>query len=333
MKEHEIRPEVLLNKYLELSAKDAEKSFGDETRLEVECVACGGAQTKHQFDKNHFAYVQCINCGTLFQNPRPSLAAFESFYRQSESSSYWAEVFFPAVAETRREKIFRPRVERLMGLCAKKNINVECLIDVGAGFGIFVDEWRKCSSEAQFLAIEPSVSLANECRSKGIEVFEGIVENVVGHDNSADLVTCFEVLEHVYDPLSFLQVLKRLVRPGGYVFVSTLCIDGFDLQVLWDNSKQISPPHHINFLSVEGFEKLFQRAGLTDITVTTPGQLDVDIVRNAYRHAPELLKGQRFLSNLLENDSSAIALQDFLVQQRLSSHAWVMGRKSNDKEV
>ena len=327
MKEHEIRPEALLNRYLELSAEDAKNCFGNETRLEIACVACGGIQTKHQFEKNDFAYVQCIDCGTLFQSPRPPIAAFESFYRQSESSRYWAEVFFPAVAEIRREKIFRPRVERLMGLCEEKDINVKRLIDVGAGFGIFLDEWRKCFPQAQLLAIEPSTSLANECRSKSFEVVEEIVENVVGHDKSADLVICFEVLEHVYDPLSFLKVLKRLARPGGYVFVSTLCIDGFDLQVLWDKSNQIFPPHHINFLSVEGFERLFQRAGLTDVSVTTPGQLDVDIVRNACKYDPELLNEQRFLSNLLADDSSAIALQQFLVEQRMSSHAWVIGRR------
>ncbi len=242
MKEHEIRPEALLNRYLELSAQDAENCFGDASRLAVACVACGGTQSTHQFDKNGFAYAQCADCATLFQSPRPSIAAFEAFYRQSESSRYWAEVFFPAVAEIRREKIFRPRVERLAVLCEERGIHVERLIDVGAGYGIFLDEWRHRFPQAQVLAVEPSTSLAQECRSKGFEVVEEIVENVVGHDNSVDLVTCFEVLEHVYDPLNFVQVLKGLARPGGYVFVSTLGIDGFDLQVLWEKSSQISPP-------------------------------------------------------------------------------------------
>jgi 2-polyprenyl-3-methyl-5-hydroxy-6-metoxy-1,4-benzoquinol methylase len=327
MKEHEIRPEKLLNRYLELSAEDVKNFFTNEARQEVSCVACGGSQTKNQFSKNDFTYVQCVACGTLFQSPRPTIGSFESFYRQSKSSRYWAEVFFPAIAEIRREKIFRPRVERLRSLCETKNINVKCLIDVGAGFGIFLDEWRKCFPKAQLLAIEPSASLAQECRSKKLEVVEEIVENVVGHDNSADLVVCFEVLEHTYDPLDFLQVLKRLVRPGGYVFVSTLCIDGFDLQVLWEKSNQIFPPHHINFLSIEGFERLFQRAGLTNVEVTTPGRLDVDIVRNVCKHDPKLLRGQRFLSNLLGDDASATALQNFLVEQRRSSHAWVIGQR------
>ena len=330
MKEHEIRPEALLTRYLELSAEDAETCFGDGPRLPVACVACGETRSTHQFDKTGFAYSECEDCGTLYQSPRPHISAFEAFYRQSKSSRYWAEVFFPAVAEIRREKIFRPRVERLAGLCDDEGLNVERLIDVGAGYGIFLEEWRARFPHTQLTAIEPSTSLAQECRSKGFAVVEDIVENVVGYDNSADLVTCFEVLEHVYDPLDFVRVLKGLARPGAYVFVSTLGIDGFDLQVLREKSSQISPPHHINFLSVRGFERLFERAGMVNTTVTTPGQLDVDIVRNANKRDPALLREQRFLRKLLADDHNAAAFQRFLTEQRLSSHVWVIGQKPLD---
>lgn len=332
MKERDIRPEALLNRYLELSAQDAERCFGDEIRVEVECVACGSGRCTRQFEKNGFAYAQCAECATLFQSPRPPIAAFEEFYRQSESSTYWAEVFFPAVAEVRREKIFRPRVERLARLCADHGIAVDRLIDVGAGYGIFLEEWRALFPAAHLVAVEPSESLANECRSKGFAVVEAIVENVAGHDQSADLVTCFEVLEHVYDPLAFVRVLARLARPGGYVFLSTLGADGFDLQVLWEKSTQIFPPHHLNFLSVNGFERLFERAGLTEVSVTTPGQLDVDIIRNAAAKDPQLLDGQRFLKKLLADERVAAAFQQFLVDQRMSSHVWVIGRVPHEAE-
>jgi len=333
MKEHDIRPEALLNKYVELSAKDAEICFGDATRYETSCVACGELQSEHQFEKNGFSFSQCNICGTLFQNPRPSIDSFEAFYRDSESSRYWAEVFFPAVSEMRLEKIFKPRVKRLVALCEEKGIDVENLIDVGAGYGLFIEEWRQLNPLTKIVAVEPSSSLAEECRSKGFDVVEEIVENVKGYNDSANLVTCFEVLEHVHEPLDFLKDLKELAKPGGYVFISTLGIDGFDLQVLWEKSSQISPPHHINFLSTDGFVKLFQRAGLEDIWVTTPGQLDVDIVRNAYKKDPELLRGQRFIEKLIKDDKKADAFQQFLVEQRMSSHVWILGRKPNDTKA
>jgi SAM-dependent methyltransferase len=333
MKEDEIRPEALLQRYRELSAQDATTCFAGTARQAVPCVACGEGNALHSFDKSEFAYAECRDCGTLFQNLRPPLEAFEAFYRESISSRYWADVFFPAVAEIRREKIFQPRVNRLAKLCLDKQINAARLIDVGAGFGIFLDEWRRLNPRVEAIAIEPSASMAKQCRAQGLTVVEDIVENVVAYNNSADLVTCFEVLEHVYDPLGFMRSLKNLTRPGGYVFISTLGIDGFDLQVLWEKSEQIAPPHHINFLSVKGFENLFRRAGLVDITVTTPGQLDVDIVRNAARRDPSILKSHRFLRDLIKDETASAAFQCFLADHRKSSHTWVIGRNPYTEEV
>lgn len=218
-------------------------------------------------------------------------------------------------------------MERLAALCAEKGIAVERLIDVGAGYGIFLDEWRRRFPATKVLAVEPSLLLSRECRAKGFDVIENIVENVQGHDGYADLVVCFEVLEHVYAPLDFVRTLGRLVRPGGYVFLSTLCVDGFDIQMLWEDSKSIFPPHHINFPSVAGFKYLFSRAGLEDVEVTTPGQLDVDIVRNAVKGDAKLLRHQRFFRALIADDRRADAFQQFLTEQGLSSHVWVFGRK------
>lgn len=327
MKESEIRPEALLRRYLELSEEDAASCFGNEPRTSISCVGCGSSRVEHDFVKHEFAYGLCRDCGTLFQTPRPPLSAFEAFYRDSASSNYWAEVFFPAVAEARRDKIFGPRAERLAELCEMQGMDIRRMIDVGAGYGIFLDEWRKRSPNAHLIAIEPSAALAKECRAKGFEVVEDIVEQVGDeYQGFADLVVCFEVLEHVYEPQVFVKSLMRLARPGGMVCVSTLCIEGFDLQTLWEKSSQIFPPHHINFLSVAGFEKLFMRAGLVDVRVTTPGKLDVDIVRNAFAKNPDLLRGQRFLQCLVSNEKHAMVFQEFLAANRLSSHAWVMGR-------
>ncbi|MBF0231417.1 MAG: class I SAM-dependent methyltransferase [Desulfamplus sp.] len=330
MKEHDIRPEKLHDRYLELSAHDAEKCFRGCEKRDILCVGCGGRQLQFQFEKNGFPYSLCEECGSLFQSPRPSISAFEKFYRESESSQYWAESFFPAVAEARRDKVFKSRVKRLSDLCETKGLDAQKIVDVGAGYGIFLEEWRNIYPDVNAIAIEPSQYLANECRSKNLVVLEDIVENIEGYDNYADLVICFEVLEHVYEPLSFIQTLMKLVRPGGYVFLSTLCVDGFDIQMLWENSKSIFPPHHINFLSIRGFEQLFGRAGLTEINITTPGQLDVDIVRNSMSQNHLYQSNHRFFSKMIDNSKQAASFQQFLTDNCLSSHAWVMGKKPNN---
>ena len=97
-------------------------------------------------------------------------------------------------------------MQRLLEMCKASNLNVSKLIDVGAGYGIFLEEWRKVKPATELIAIEPSVSLAEECRHKKLSVVESLVENVEGYEDYADLVVCFEVLEHVDSPLEFVKV-------------------------------------------------------------------------------------------------------------------------------
>ncbi len=322
MKENEIRPKKLLEKYIKLSSQDAKEYFNDDVREDINCVACGIDDNAFAFEKYNFKYALCNSCGTLFLNPRPSIKSFELFYQNSKSSKYWAETFFPNVAEIRREKIFLPRAESLTSLCEDINLKVNKIIDVGAGYGIFLDEWKKINPQSETIAVEPMSSLAAECRKKGIKVIEAIAEKVTDLTNPADIVVCFEVLEHIHKPIEFINVLKKMVKPGGYVFISTLCIDGFDLQILWDKSTQISPPHHINFLSIEGFKILFERAGLTNVTIKTPGKLDVDIVKK-YLNS-NLDENHRFIKALVKKNN----FQNFLSENQMSSHAWVIGKKT-----
>jgi len=333
MKETDIRPLGLMKRYIELSAKDADLCFNEGGRRDLPCVSCGSINITKEFSKSGFDYALCNECGTLYQTPRPPIKEFDAFYKNSRSSKYWADVFFPSVAEARREKIFKPRVQRLLEMCKDSNLNVSKLIDVGAGYGIFLEEWRKVKPETELIAIEPSVSLAKECRNKKLSVVESLVENVEGYEDYADLVVCFEVLEHVDSPLEFVKVLKKMVKPEGYLFISTLCIDGFDLQVLWDKSSQISPPHHINFHSIKGFEKLFESAGLTDVKISTPGKLDVDIVKNFVTSSDgSELQNNRFLKSILDSDNKSDKFQDFLSRNQLSSHVWIMAKDPKKKD-
>jgi len=112
------------------------------------------------------------------------------------------------------------------------------------------------------------------------------------------------------------------------MILTTLTVSGLDLQVLWNNSKSISPPHHINFLSVEGLKILITRCGLEEIEISTPGKLDIDIICNAMKEMPDL-KVPRFIEYIAKNRGSETfeQLQVFLQNNKLSSHARVVARK------
>ncbi len=327
MKETDIRPNELYQKYLDLTENDVEEYFNAVDLHEVNCPACNAEQKEFAFDKNKFKYFICSDCSTLYQSPRPKLKHFEKFYQDSPSSNYWAEVFFPQVAEVRREKMFMPRAKQAAELCKAEGFVPKNIVDVGAGYGLFLEEWKKLYKDAQLFAVEPSKIFADSCRRKNIEVLEVMAEEAGAWAGKADLLTCFEVLEHSYDPYLFVQSLYRLIKPGGHILLTALCIEGFDIQILWDKSKSILPPLHLSFMSLKGFERLFSRAGFNNIRIMTPGELDVDIVLNALRERPEC-ELSRFEKTLLSRDSEALKnFQKFLSGSQLSSHTWIFAEK------
>ena len=324
MKESDIRPANLISKYLELCEHDSRTFPGKDNSEIISCIACGSDQSNFLFNKSGFSYSICSKCSTVFLNPRPPQSSFEVFYKTSLSSKFWSDVFFPSVAEARRERIFEPRVRLIQDYFSQRDFSFSSLLDVGAGFGLFLEEWRKVDPSTSLYAIEPSPSLASTCRSKGFDVFEDVVENINSkYFQKVDLIVCFEVLEHIHNPLNFIKTLKSFLSPHGRLLITTLSYSGFDLQILQERSSQVSPPHHINFITLSGFKYLFESAGFSNIDISTPGLLDVDIIANYVASNSDLSFLPSFVHSILSSDDSKASFQDYLVTNNLSSHAWI----------
>jgi SAM-dependent methyltransferase len=210
-------------------------------------------------------------------------------------------------------------------------MRVDKIIDVGAGTGVMLEEIRASGIEANLLAIEPTPALAKICRQKKIETFEGFASEAALDPclkDSASFVVSFEVIEHVVSPIEFLNALSSLIIPGGYVMFTGLCGSGFDILVLGEHSNSVSPPHHLNFLSRNGVSELLKRCGLTEVFFTTPGVLDVDIIKNTFAKKPQALDDD-FLRSIFEKEDDALLsnFQEFITNNDLSSHMWVLAQK------
>ncbi len=326
MKEQDIRSREALAHYLALVEKDIARYFADPAQFQsVSCPACEGTTHSYEFTKVGFRYVSCGACRTLFVNPRPSRESLKAFYLAAPSSRYWIDGFFRPVAEARREMIFRPRAlyaaERLPALAGGT------VGDVGAGFGLFLEELRKLWPQSLMVAIEPSSEMAHICRSKGLEVAPTPIEELTGCNGRFNLLTAFELLEHLHEPRMFLECAFRLLRSGGALLITTLNGLGFDIQVLWERSKSVSPPHHLNFLNPQALADLCERVGFSVEEISTPGELDWDIVESAILN--DGTEAGRFLSWLARNGDVACKrdFQAWLSQHGLSSHMRVLVRK------
>jgi len=323
MKEKDIRPAELFNKYLELCSKDAKTFFKNIPKYDIPCPACNQSHVKNEFRKWGFNYVSCQECHSLFQSPRPEKSAFDYFYLNSPSSKYWAKTFFPTVVNERKNKLFKPKVEKIYDLFNQWRFEPKVIADIGAGYGLFLDEWRSKSPNAKLIAIEPNDEMANICLEKEFEVHQSFIENISNAPCDIDFLVAFEVIEHIHDPFHFCKALKRMISSKGKVLITGLTVDGFDIQVLWENSNSISPPHHLNFLSIKGINELLIRSGFSSVRISTPGKLDVDIVKNAIQNGVALTNENRFVGKLMNCDESTlIDFQSFLSKNCLSSHFW-----------
>ncbi|MBV8380071.1 MAG: bifunctional 2-polyprenyl-6-hydroxyphenol methylase/3-demethylubiquinol 3-O-methyltransferase UbiG [Paucibacter sp.] len=113
-------------------------------------------------------------------------------------------------------------IDSLAGLAGKT------ALDVGCGGGILSDSMARRG--ARVLGIDLSTKPlkvaqlhAMEAGTENIEYREIAVEALAAESPASfDVVTCMEMLEHVPDPASVVRALGELVKPGGWVFLSTL---------------------------------------------------------------------------------------------------------------
>ena len=331
MNENEIRPRNLLDKQRELMLQDIEYllSFQDQF-IEVPCPACKGDNFKKIFEKFSMTYNTCDNCQTMFISPRPTPKILGDFYANSANYDYWATHIFPTSEKVRTEKIFRPRAERVRQLCEKYESASHTMIEIGAGYGTFGYEVQKLGFVNRYIAVEPSNSLAEKCKSRGLEVINKPIEQANFESESIDIICSFEVVEHLFNPLDILETCYRILKPGGLIIVTNPNGKGFDVVTAPQISTTVDV-EHLNYFNPDSMEILLGNAGFEVIEVMTPGLLDTDIVRNMFLNGDLKQSDNPFLYQILIDkwDEAGSSFQEFLVNNKLSSHMWTIARKKN----
>jgi SAM-dependent methyltransferase len=249
-------------------------------------------------------------------SPRPAPELLDEYYRSSSNYEYWNTVVFPASETARRERIFRPRAERVLSYA-----RTGTLVDVGAGYGTFCEEVARLGAFERVIALEPEPHLAQTCRSKGLEVIESPVEQA---EFSADVITSFEVIEHLFSPRAFVERCAEILRPGGLLLLTCPNVRGFDVEMLGELSATVDA-EHLNYFHPSSLGALLERCGFDVVEAVTPGRLDAELVR---KRADELTLDP-FLQRVLidEWDRLGEPFQDFLAAHGLSSNMWLVASR------
>jgi len=329
LRETEIRPDQLMQGHAERFAADIRRLLqykGDF--VHVSCPACRSKTAYKAFEKYELTYVVCSYCGTMYVNPRPTPAILEMYYATSENYAYWNKYIFPASESTRREKIFRPRAERLADICNRHNIQTDVLMEVGAGFGTFCEEVQRLGLFRRVIAVELTPDLAETCRRKGLEVIEKPIDQVHFERDTINVIASFEVIEHLFSPRDFLCSSASVLAPGGLLVLTCPNVKGFDIVMLQALSNTVDA-EHLNYFHPVSLSYLVTQCGFTILEVFTPGKLDAELVRKKALSGEFSLSTQPFLHQILIDEWERIgnAFQQFLADNQLSSHMWLVARK------
>lgn len=327
MKEEEIRPQALFAEYIRLAQKDAESFFSGDDRVPIRCPACGGEGSR-AFEKSGFAYDECPRCETLCVSPRPPAQSFSRYYTDSESSKFWATTFYRETADARREKLWKPKAQLVRSVLGAHGFDEATVYDIGGGYGIFAEEMG--SLGIRTIVIEPAPHLAEICRKKSLATVEAFLEDLdPGRvDGSPKALVSFELFEHLHDPRAFLSKVCELLAPGELFIFTTLSGTGVDIRALWEDSKSVTPPYHLNFLNPNSVRVLIESVGLEAVDVITPGKLDISILENN----AALIKDRFWRSFIhLASDREKAECQEFIARCGWSSHMMITCRKPNGR--
>jgi 2-polyprenyl-3-methyl-5-hydroxy-6-metoxy-1,4-benzoquinol methylase len=162
----------------------------------------------------HGPIVRCRHCGLVYINPRPNSSDVLDDYEDVVDELYVLEREGRVLTFRRH---LRP-LERIVG-----PPNGKRLLDVGCHIGVFVDVAQRRGWDAW--GVEPSRWATEQARAQGLRVLNGTLATAGFEDASFDIITMWDVIEHLPHPQAELRQAHRLLKPGGAVVIHTIDIE------------------------------------------------------------------------------------------------------------
>lgn len=157
--------------------------------------------------------VECESCSLTFVNPRVNETFLIEGYESTIDPKFVAQ-------NAERVETFRRLLKKIAGKIAMPSgANGKTILDVGCAGGAFLVAARDFGFETY--GIEPSQWLAESGRQQyGLDVRQGVLEADTFPENSFDVISLWDVIEHVASPLELLATIRANLRANGFLLVN-----------------------------------------------------------------------------------------------------------------
>ncbi len=225
------------------------------------CPLCRSEAMTPLFVKNGYPIVQCQQCRLQSVHPMPTSEELTAHYQREayfhgESSQGYRE--YTAMRKALLP-LFRRRIGQINTLLPQKGR----LLDFGCAAGYFLEVAQQQGWEVA--GVELSAQMAALARERLHAPVENTLNAVEG---TFDVITLWEVIEHLPQPVHTLTELHRRLRPHGVLMLSTPNTGHWQAQREPDAWEGYRPPSHLLFFTASTLRKALEVAGFQDVEIT-----------------------------------------------------------------
>jgi len=236
-------------------------TVGVELVAAERCPVCGGERFRTAFEEPPYRVLRCLDCGTGVVSPRA--ADLESIYT---AGSYWVSASPRTLGYgdyRAAEPLYVKTFARRLSFALRDGPRTGRALDVGCAAGFCMQALHELGFEAW--GVEVSETIASHAIERlGFDtVHIGTLEHAPFAEQSFDLITMWDVVEHVADPGALLSRAKELLKDDGLLVLETQNIDSTFARVLGRRWHHYKHAEHIYHFTPASLRRLLQSAGFS----------------------------------------------------------------------
>jgi len=230
-------------------------------RRHLPCLLCGGEQLVDLHRKDPWRIVRCARCTLVFTLPRLPAeelrAMYQDDYWKSSSARDFGYTDYLGDAELYR-RTFALRLRWIRKHCAPP----ARLLDVGCAAGFALEVFARAGYDVRGVELSASMARIAAQRVGEPRVHAGVLTEDVFPGLKFDLITLFDVVEHVEDPIALLDLARRRLHPGGCILLETQNVSSWFARLLGIRWQHYKFHEHLYHFDPRTVRALLQRAGL-----------------------------------------------------------------------
>lgn len=227
----------------------------------MKCYLCHNIM-KPFFRKNGYTIYECLTCGLKTTDLSED---YESFVEKYYSKGYYTgDPRYAAYASYANDKWHILQNMKHFLSKIKKYKKGGKLLDVGCAMGYFVELAKNAGFDAYGLDASEFAAKKAKARLNG-RIQQGTIEEAKYPEKSFDIITMFDVIEHLGDPARDLQKLLALLKDDGILMIATGNTESLAARVLKRRWTFYIPPQHLYFFTKNTFKELLKTGGLTAV--------------------------------------------------------------------